>query len=177
MKKTKTKALDLVQASRVSIEDGSYYFMMLQYLTKIKTVQDIDTGKEYKLDIECWAIYGYLSSFGYTHGYNSIYPNQDDISADLGIPLRTLQRKIVMLKDSGFITVKVLTIGHKRDKNLYRLRVPKMLPRKRYINVNGDVLTGKLYKFDSSIFNKTKNVTGKDTLFEMVQALNADTLS
>lgn len=174
----KTKALDLVQAHKISTEEGAYYYMMPQYLTKISAVENLDTKKVYKLDIECWSIYSYLSAYGFTHGYNSIYPNQDDIVFDLGIKLRTLQRKLVMLKESGFITVKTLHIGTKKDKNIYKVKTPKMIPRVRYLDVHGGVLTGFLYKFDPSIFHRNKldkiKDDSRDIVFEMAKALKGD---
>lgn len=143
-------------------------------LVKIKTVEDLDTKQKVKLDLECWAVYAYLSSFGYSHGYNSIYPNQDQMSVDLGINIRTLQRKLKLLVSAGFVVVTRHTIGSKRDKNSYKLRIPKMIPRVRYLDINGNLLQGKLYTFDKSVFNRKHSEGKRDIHYEMVCALKQD---
>lgn len=171
MMKIRTKALDLVEVHKVNAEEGAHYFMMPQYLTKISTVENKDSGLSVKLDIECWAIYSYLSAYGYAHGYNSIYPNQDQIAIDLGMNVRTVQRKIGLLSEAGFVLVTRMKLSGKKDKNAYRLKVPRMLPRVRYLDIVGNILEGKLYKFDPSIFHKEKSTKGKDVTFEMIQAL------
>ena len=69
----KTVYTDHLQESEVS-------YMLPIYITRICKVEFIDTGEIVKLNTNDKNVYGYLCGIGYNQGYNSIYPNVEQIS-------------------------------------------------------------------------------------------------
>lgn len=124
------------------------------FLLPLSKIVDIDTNEEYKIDAECKFIYAQLQGWGKTQGWNNIYPNQDLMCQELGITASTLKRKLKVLGNSGLIDIIPTKDVSKFTSNRYRVNQPKTIRRRKYYTITGEQLTGKLYKFDSNIFNK-----------------------
>lgn len=138
--------------------DTGHYTNVKKWLSRIHKVVDIDTKQEWKLDAECKLIYGYLFGFGNSQGWDNIYPNQDLMSKELGIGLRSMVRKIKVLGECGLIDVIHTTDKSKFGSNRYRVKQPRHVPRRKWVDIEGVYLKGKLYKWDRSMFNKVKEV-------------------
>lgn len=139
----------------VEAETG-YYITVKKWLTRIYKVVDIDTNEVYTIDSDCKLVYAYLFNFGKCHGWDNIYPNQSLIAEELGMHIRTLQRKIKVLGKSGLIDV-IKTKDAKTNNfysNKYRVKRPPSIGRRKWFDINGVELSGKLYKFDYSLFKK-----------------------
>ena len=143
----------------VDDETGDY-FIMRKWLTRLYKVVDRDqpdSVKPWIIDGECKLLYSYLFNFGKHYGWDKIYPNQDLMSEELGIPISTLKRKIKTLGNCGLIDViKQKDVGTYWS-NRYRVKKPSLVPRRRWLDVNQEELKGKLYRYDSSVFRKTFN--------------------
>ncbi|AUR86449.1 coil containing protein [Vibrio phage 1.084.O._10N.261.49.F5] len=141
-------------------EDTGHYINVRKWLSRIYKVIALDkldekTGldKVYILDGEHKLLYAYLFNFGKAHGFHNIYPNYTLICEELGINDRKLSRKLQTLSEVGLITIiKNKSKNGKFDSNQYRVNTPKTIAKRKWYNVNGDKLEGKLYRFDSSLF-------------------------
>lgn len=134
--------------------DIGVYLNVKMWLAKIHTVVNIDTNKTYKLDAECKLIYGYLFGFGKTQGWDNIYPNQDTMCEALGISTTSLKRKIKTLAECGLIDVIHTKNVSKFGSNRYRVKQPRYIDRRKWFDLNGVQLVGKLYKFDYNMYKK-----------------------
>lgn len=135
-------------------DDIGVYLNVKMWLAKIHTVVDIDSNTTYKLDAECKLIYGYLFGFGKSQGWDNIYPNQDVMCEALGISPTSLKRKIKVMAECGIIDVihtkKVSQFGSNR----YRVKQPRHVDRRKWFDLKGTQLVGKLYLFDYSVYKK-----------------------
>jgi len=139
-------------------EQTGHYITVKKWISRIYRVEDIDKPDPktnyWTIDSDCKLVYAYLFNFGKCHGWNSIYPNQDLIVEELGIPLRTVQRKIKTLGESGLIDVIKTKDKSLYWSNRYRVNRPSNIGRRKWFDVNGVELIGKLYKFDFNTFKK-----------------------
>ena len=138
-------------------QDTGNYINVKKWLTRIYTVTDIDAPqgrKPWVIDGDCKLIYAYLFNFGKCHGWNKIYPNQDMMEQELGIKNSTLKRKIKILGESGLIDVIKQRQKTGYDSNRYRVKQPAMIGRRKWHDVSGTRLVGKMYDFNMSIFKK-----------------------
>lgn len=137
-------------------EETDNYMTVRKWLTKINKVVDIDSPKKetWMLCGDCKLIYSYLFNFGKCHGWHSIYPNQDLISRELGIHERTLKRKIKVLCDCGLLDIVRQKTQKGFSSNRYIIKTPKTISRRKWLDIEGNVLTGLYYKFDRKQFNK-----------------------
>lgn len=134
--------------------DVGVYVNVKMWLAKIHKIVDIDTNKEYKIDAECKVIYAYLFGFGKSQGWDNIYPNQEDMCEALSISESSMKRKIKLLGESGLIDV-IHTKGVSRfGSNRYRVKQARHIYRRKFYNIKGVQLVGKMYDFDKSVFNK-----------------------
>ena len=118
-------------------------------------IDNPDDDKNYWIiDSDCKLVYAYLFNFGKCQGWKSIYPNQELISEELGIPVRTLQRKIKVLGGCGLIDIIKTKDKSLYWSNRYRIRRPTGIGRRKWYDVNKTELTGKLYRFDMSLYKK-----------------------
>ena len=137
------------------LEDTGLYFTMNKWLSKILRVVDIQSGVEWNIDSDCKMIYSYLRNFGKVNGYNNIYPNQDLISRELGINVRTVRRKLKTLGECGLIDIiKMRVEGENFYSNRYRVNYPSYVNNRRWFDSEGNVLSGDRYKFNYSQFKK-----------------------
>lgn len=140
-------------------EDTGNFITVRKWLTRVYKVIDIDNSDDktnyWIIDGECKLIYTYLFNFGKCHGWGNIYPNQSLMCSELGIPKRTFQRKIKILGDSGLIDIIKVKNKSLFWSNRYRVQRPVSIGRRKWIDVDGVHLVGKLYQFDSSIFKRS----------------------
>ena len=138
-------------------EETGHYITVRKWITRLYKAVDIDSNKTYTIDSDCKLIYTYLFNFGKCHGRDNIYPNQDLMCEELGVPLRTLQRKIKILGEIGLIDVIKTKDKSKFWSNRYRTKTPALISRRKWFDVNGVELEGKLYKFNYNLFKKRFN--------------------
>lgn len=143
-------------------QDTGHYINVKKWLSRIYKVVAINSLKDKQgkdqgwiLDSDCKLIYAYLFNFGKASGFDNIYPNYTLICNELGINDRKLSRKLSMLSDIGLITIiKAKSKDGRFDSNRYKVNTPKGINNRKWYDVNGDKLDGKLYRFDYNIFNK-----------------------
>lgn len=122
------------------------YISIKKWLMCIYRVKDVDTKEEWIVDSDAKMIYSYLRNYGVCYGYNSIYPNQDLMAMELGLKLRTLQRKLKLLGECGLIDIiKTKNSKGKWYSNRYRVKTPNFCYRRLWYNINGEQLKGKEY--------------------------------
>ena len=149
-KKIKTLYTDHLLESEVS-------YMLPIYLTRIHKVVFVDTGEEVKLNTNDKNVYGYLSGIGYNQGYNSIYPNIDQISLHLGITTKTVSNSLNTLEKVKLLKRERTKRKGKWDSTFYWLYRPNMLDRMMWLDINGSILQGKHYRFDAGQFHRYKD--------------------
>lgn len=145
---------DIPRNKYVDLENDSKWVSVPVYINKIYQVQDIDSQKLITLSATDKIVWSYLRGYGFSHGWHSIYPNIDRIGYELGTPLSTVKRSIKTLKDIGLIKVHIQRLEGRKTSNRYTIHQPNTIPRKRWIDVNGGLLVGKLYSFDATVFKK-----------------------
>lgn len=124
-------------------------------LLRVAFVRDLDNkSRVWKLDHTCKYVYAYLCKWGYACGWNNIYPNQDQIADAIGSDIRTVARKIKVLKEVGLIRVVPVRGRSKFISNKYKIININALDRREWLNKKEEKLKGKEYKFDPSIFHK-----------------------
>ena len=163
-KKTPVKTIytDHLQESEVS-------YMLPIYLTRICKVEFVDTGGIVSINTNDKNVYGYLTGIGYNQGYNSIYPNVEQISYHLGISKGTVNNSLNTLEEVKLIKKVRTKQKGKWDSTHYWVYRPNMLDRMRWLDINGDILRGKHYKFDARQFRKSKiEVKGDKMLMGLV---------
>ena len=158
LKKTKK----ILYNDHVEVDTG-HYINVKKWLSRIYKVQAINSIKDKKtgqdqvwlLDSDCKLIYSYLFNFGKVHGFDNIYPNYALICEELGINDRKLTRKIALLSEVGLLTVvKNKSNNGRYDSNQYRVNTPRTILNRKWYNVKGEQLQGKLYHFDYTLFRK-----------------------
>lgn len=132
--------------------DIGVYVNVKAWLSKIHKVIDIDSNKEWKVDAECKLIYGYLFGFGNTQGWENIYPNQVDIQSYLGISESSVKRKLKVLGECGLIDIIKTKDKSQFTSNRYRVKQARHVARRKWFDINGVQLVGKMYRFDISVF-------------------------
>lgn len=156
LKKTKK----ILYNDHVEVDTG-HYINVKKWLSRIYKVQainsikDTKTGldKEWILDGDCKLIFAYLFNFGKVHGFDNIYPNYTLVCEELGMNDRKLSRKIAFLSEVGLLTViKNKSKDGRFDSNRYKVNTPKTIANRKWYNVQGEQLQGKLYRFDYTLF-------------------------
>lgn len=130
--------------------------MLPIYLTKIHKVISVDTGEETKLSPNDKNVYGYLCGIGYNQGYDSIYPSVEQMAYNLSIATKSVSNSLNTLESIGLIKRKRTKHAGKWDSTFYWVYRPNMINRVHWTDVNGDLLQGKHYRFDTSQFRKIK---------------------
>ena len=151
----------IIYNDHAEIETG-HYVNVKKWLSRIYKVQAINSikdekglDKEWILDSDCKLIFAYLFNFGKVHGFDNIYPNYNLICEELGINDRKLSRKIGILSEIGLLTViKNKSNNGRFDSNQYKVSTPRTIKNRKWYNVQGDQLQGKLYQYDYSLFRK-----------------------
>lgn len=166
----KTVYTDHLQESEVS-------YMLPIYLTRIAKVEFIDTGDTVKVNTNDKNVYGYLTGIGYNQGYNSIYPNVQQISYHLGISEGTVNNSLNTLVKIKLIKKVRTKQKGKWDSTHYWVYRPNMIDRVRWYDINGDILNGKHYKFDHRQFRKTKEEMKGDRLLKGLVKLQEEVLN
>ena len=146
------------------IEDLRGYWMPL-YIQRICKAINLDTGEEFKIKSSDKEVYGYLCGVGQSCGWNSIYPTIDQMTYNLGLTKRTISSSIKQLKDVGMIKVG----KHRSEKgvwenNTYKVLRPNMIQRTIWIDINGNILKGRNYDFNTSQFKKSYKDLSKDKM-------------
>lgn len=133
-------------------------FMIPLYITRIYKVIDNNTGEETKLTPLSKQVYGFLCGIGYNYGYNSIYPNVSDIAGNLAANEKSIRNALKILESAGLVKIRKIRLRGRFDSNHYWVYRPNLIHGKTWINIDGDRLAGKMYKFDPSQFHKKKGV-------------------
>lgn len=148
-------------------------FMLPLYISRIATVQHIDTKERWNLTPTSKMVYGYLTGLGYNFGYNSIYPNIKDIADCLAVNEKSVRTAIKLLEAIGLIKIKKSKDKQGRfDSNHYWVYRPNIIPRRRWLDVDGNIMIGKHYKFDVQQFKKDDKDVKADKLLKGLITLN-----
>lgn len=139
--------------------DTGHYINMRKWLSRIYKVVDVhrydDKGKNltWTVDGDCKMIYAYLSNWAKAEGFRNVYPNYTMICEELGVHERTLTRKLNILSEVGLLKiVKNKSKDGRFDSNQYYCNTPQVIANKKWYDVNGVQLMGKLYQFDFKVF-------------------------
>lgn len=152
----------ILHNEHVEVETG-HYINVKKWLSRIYKVQAVNSLKDEKtgldkdwiLDGDCKLIFAYLFNFGKVHGFDNIYPNFTLVCEELGINDRKLSRKIALLSEIGLLTViKNKSNNGRFDSNRYKVNTPRTISNRKWFDVQGEQLIGKLYKFDYTLFQK-----------------------
>lgn len=141
-------------------------FIVKSYISRIAKVRFIDSQEEINIPHGAKDLYCKLMSYGHSCGYNSIYENQDKLAYDLGVSEKTVRNWLATLNRIGLVYSQKHKDKTKFDSNSYWLKRPNMINRVQWLDVNGDVLKGKDYRFNRSQFNKPIEDCNKDRLLK-----------
>lgn len=144
--------------------DKEVSFMTPIYISKICSVRFIDTGTTIKISLFDKNVYSYLCGIGYNQGYNSIYPNVDQIAYHLGMNEKTVRRSIKTLTECKLIKVEKVTDKGRFASNHYWIYRPNLIDRCQWLDINSNVLIGKHYRFNANQFRKSKAELKTDRL-------------
>lgn len=154
--------------------DKEVSYMLPVYITKIHKVVNLDTGEQIGVSLTDKNVYGFLCGIGYNQGYNSIYPNIDQIAYSLGVNEKTVRRSIKTLESIKLIKVVKVTKKGRFESNHYWVYRPNMIPRVRWLDVLGGVLQGRHYNFNATQFRKTQSELKADKLLRGLLDLTGD---
>lgn len=132
-------------------------FMLPLYITKIHSVRFKDTGEEIKLTSNAKLVYGYLTGLGYNYGYNSIYPNLTDIADCMALNEKTIRNALKVLEAAKLVKIVKIKQQGKFDSSHYWIYRPNMIDRVEWLNVDGDIMLGKHYSFNTKQFRQSKS--------------------
>lgn len=149
-------------------------YMIPIYISKICSVRFLDTDHTIKISIIDKNIYSYLCGIGYNQGYNSIYPNIDQIAYHLGMNEKTVRRSIKTLEECKLIKIVKMKNKGKFISNHYWIYRPNLIDRVQWLDIKGNVLIGRHYKFDYKQFHKTKDQLRLDKLLNGLIELTSD---
>ena len=150
-------------------------FMLPLYISRIDIVENIDTGETFKFTLTCKMVYGYLTGLGYNYGYNSVYPNIKDIADCIAVNEKTVRLSIKTLESIGLIKiVKGKDKQGRFDSNHYWVYRPNIIPRRRWLDIDGNIMIGKHYKFDVKQFKLDDREIKADKLLRGLLELNKD---
>ena len=162
--KKMTKRIQVKTVYTDHLQESEVSFMLPIYLTRITKVEFIDTGEVVSVNTNDKNVYGYLTGIGYNQGYNSIYPNVEQISYHLGISKGTVNNSLKTLEKIKLIKKVRTKQKGKWDSTHYWVYRPNMIDRVRWLDINGDLLSGRHYRFDYKQFKKSKSEIKGDKL-------------
>lgn len=139
-------------------------FILPLYITRIASVKDLDTGKEWKLNLTHKTVYSYFCGLGFNYGYNSIYPNITDIADCIATNEKTVRNAIKTLNEIGLIKIEKMKQNGRFDSNHYWVYRPNLISRREWLNIDRDIMRGKNYTFDPKQFHKKKENIRNDKL-------------
>lgn len=159
------KERESVRSVYVDIEKelGNGYIMK-DYLGRVAAVRVKATGEVVALPLGAKNLYFKLASYGHSCGYNSIYENQEKLAYDLGVSEKSITNYVKVLRKIGLIIVQPHKDKSQYGSNSYWLRRPNMLDGLQWLDVNKDLLKGKLYNFNYKQFSKSIEDCNNDKL-------------
>ena len=132
----------------------SLYFNMPLELHRIAAIRFKDKASTIPLSSVDKLLYGYLNGLGVIHGYDSIFPNVDQVSRHLAISERTLYRALTKLEKVKLIKRTRVKQEGKFDSNKYKVIQPNRVNRVLWLDATGSELVGSYYNFNPDIYKK-----------------------